>query len=177
MTRSAPPRLTLGLVAAAFLAPFLIAAALRFGGWQPHQTRNYGFLLDPPQPMSAVVARSATDGRVWVFENTEQAWTLLARIPPHCGVECRALLETLQRVRTALGRHAGRLHPFAIDPPPAGLAWPVLHLEGTLPEALSAAPARLPEVWLVDPHGYLVLRYPEGFDPNGLRRDLSRLIK
>jgi hypothetical protein len=29
----------------------------------------------------------------------------------------------------------------------------------------------------VDPHGYLVMRYAEGFDPNGLRRDLARLIK
>ena len=32
-------------------------------------------------------------------------------------------------------------------------------------------------VVLVDPSGYMALRYPEGFDPSGLRKDLGKLVK
>ena len=32
-------------------------------------------------------------------------------------------------------------------------------------------------VWLVDPNGFVVLRYAPGFDPGDLRTDLARLLK
>ena len=31
--------------------------------------------------------------------------------------------------------------------------------------------------WLVDPNGFVVLRYAPGFDPGDLRSDLARLLK
>ena len=32
-------------------------------------------------------------------------------------------------------------------------------------------------VYLIDPNGFLVMRYAQGFDPSGLRKDLARLLK
>ena len=32
-------------------------------------------------------------------------------------------------------------------------------------------------VYLADPNGYLILRYAPGFNPSGLRKDLSRVVK
>jgi hypothetical protein len=32
-------------------------------------------------------------------------------------------------------------------------------------------------VWLIDPNGFVVLRYAPGFDPGDLRTDLARLLK
>ena len=37
-------------------------------------------------------------------------------------------------------------------------------------------PAGTP-VYVVDPHGFVVLRYAPGFDPGGLRMDVARLLK
>ncbi len=37
-------------------------------------------------------------------------------------------------------------------------------------------PAGTP-VYVVDPNGFVVLRYAPGFDPGGLRADLARLLK
>src|SRR5690606_14621812 len=104
--------------------------------------------------------------------------TLLAQLPTRCGAGCRETLEVLPNVRTALARHAPRLHPFLLggDQAEAG-PFPRIELGGELPAPLRGSPAEGGQVWLVDPHGYLVLRYAEGFDPNGLRKDLSRLIK
>lgn len=168
-------RLTLLLVAVAFLTPFIAAAVLRFGGWQPVETRNYGSLLQPPLSMAAAVGEQA-DGQRWVWENTEYRWTLLARTPAACDAACTERLAVLRNVRTSLARHAPRLHLFRIDGE-ASEGFAALRLSGDLPAPLRTPVEQDVEVWLVDPHGYLVLHYPAGFDPSGLRRDLSRLIK
>ncbi|MFA5683760.1 MAG: hypothetical protein WCZ65_05405 [Lysobacteraceae bacterium] len=167
------------LVAVLFLTPFFVAVALRFGGWEPPRTRNHGALLDPPLPMHVVPARQS--GEDWVWENTERHWSLLVQVPAHCDATCAAALDPLPNVHLAQGRHMPKLHPFRLaggaDLSADQLPWPQLTVEGDLPGGLDALPAALPRVWLVDPHGYLVMRYDEGFDPSGLRRDLSRLIK
>lgn len=168
-------RLTLLLVAVVFLTPFVIAMVLRFGGWQPGQTRNHGDLLQPPLPMAEVVGERE-DGSRWTWQNTEHEWTLLARTPEPCEGDCADSLALLVNVRTTLARHAPRLHMFRVDAPAVpGLA--TLRLAGDLPAPFRAQVEQGVEVWLVDPHGFLVLHYPVGYDPSGLRRDLSRLIK
>jgi len=32
-------------------------------------------------------------------------------------------------------------------------------------------------VYVIDPNGFVILRYAPGFDPSGLRADLSKLLK
>jgi hypothetical protein len=183
-------RWQLVLIALLFLTPFAAAVLLRFGDWQPPRTRNHGELLAPPLPMHTIVA-TREDGSAWVFENVEREWSLLLRMPARCGAPCVETLEVLPRVREAQGRHAGKLHVFewvagshgdaghgdaAAAPPHPRFA--PLTLAGDLPEPLlQPAPAELPELWLVDPHGYLVMHYPPEFDPSGLRKDLARLVR
>jgi hypothetical protein len=182
------------LIALLFLLPFAAAVVLRFGGWEPPRTRNHGELLAPPLPMAAVTATRA-DGSDWTFENVEREWSLLLRLPRDCAEPCRERLAVLPRVREAMGRHAGKLHLFALvdatgdmphesvllaagDDPAARHRFDPMALAGELPAALRQPPAaELPELWLVDPHGYLVMHYPAGFDPNGLRKDLARLVR
>jgi hypothetical protein len=174
------PRSKLGLIVALFMLPFLAAVVLRFGGWQPPQTRNHGELLQPPLPMQAVTA-TTVDGASWVFENIDRQWSLLVRLPERCDAACTEQLGVLPNVQLALGRHAPKLHMFRIDDgaaAPSGTTLPPLRLAGARPAPLhDARPTTMPELWLVDPHGFLVMRYPAGFDPSGLRRDLARLVR
>ncbi|MCB1554701.1 MAG: hypothetical protein KDJ14_12910 [Xanthomonadales bacterium] len=170
--RSAWPLL---LLATAFLSPFLAAVVMRFGGWQPTSTRNVGELIQPPVSMHEVSARRADDGSAWSFENTEQHWSLLLRLPSPCNADCTATLELVRNVGVSMGRHQSRISFWQIDSTEDS-PFSALVLDGPRPDAWTAAPSA-PEVWLVDPHGYLVLHYPAGFDPRGLRRDLGRLIK
>lgn len=177
MSETSRSRWPLLLVAGVFLLPFVLAVILRFGGWQPTQTRNFGTLLDPPLSMQAVRAERA-DGSTWSFENQDHHWSLLLRRPPDCGADCTAQLALLPNVRTSMGRHQGRITLFDLvdeaQVPTAGFE--ALHLRAAPPEPLRAAPSGV-EVWLVDPHGYLVLHYPAGFEARELRLDLGRLIK
>lgn len=173
MTASTRSQRQLLLIAVLFLTPFIAAVVMRFGGWEPPRTRNHGELLAPPLSMEAVTA-SRADGSRWVWENVDRQWSLLLQLPGECDASCREAAGLLANVRQALGRHAEKLHMFEID---ASGILPALALNGVLPAPLTEAPAAGPQVWLVDPHGYLVMRYREGYDPSGLRRDLSRLVK
>jgi len=170
--------LKLGLVAVLFLSPFFVAVGMRFGGWQPAQTRNFGELLAPPLSMAEVTATQA-EGSHWTWVNIDRRWTLLLQLPAECAQACIETVEVLARVRESLGRRVDKLVPFALSEGSSAVAPDLarLTLTGALPTQIDERPVALPQVWLVDPHGYLVMRYREGFDPSGLRRDLARLIK
>ena len=89
-----------------------------------------------------------------------------------CGTTYSRCLPSPAALRTGGGSPWEGSHQVS---PYEGFA--ALRLSGELPPPLQTPVGQDVEVWLVDPHGYLVLHYPAGFDPNGLRRDLSRLIK
>ena len=119
---------------------------------------------------------ASTAQGTWVFVNTEHEWSLLLRSAERCDQACGELVELIPNVRRSMGRHVNRLHLFSLDAASASDQLPLLSLQ-SLPEPMIERPAKGAEVWLVDPHGYLVMHYPSGFDPSGLRKDLSRLIR
>ncbi len=173
MTASTRPTKQLVLIVLLFFTPLIAAVVMRFGGWEPPRTRNFGELLAPPLSMEGVAARLA-DGQPWPWVNFDRNWTLLLQLPASCSDPCQTAAAVLPTVQYALGRHAHKLHAYQLSS--TGPLQP-LALQGSLPAPLQEVPTEQPQVWLVDPHGYLVMRYREGFDPNGLRRDLARLIK
>lgn len=171
-TRSRWPLLVLALV---FLLPFITAVVLRFGGWQPEQTRNLGELLQPPLPMTAA-AVSASDGSAIDFVNLDHRWALLVLPASQC-TGCDQAYQLLRNVRASLGRHQDRLDLYLLGDGDGVEGFQRLRIAASAPPELTRAPEQGVAAWLVDPHGFLALRYPGGFDARHLRRDLSRLIK
>ena len=174
-------RLTLLLIAVFFLGSFGVAAALFFGGWKPHQTRNVGEMLDP-YPDLRDLALVRADGQPWTWQPALRHWHVIVAPPADCGAPCWQLLEALNRVWLSEGRHADKLQVLWFGQlPPRAPSFPGLvpmqasaELQARLPDL--ARPDALP-VYLADPNGYLVLRYPPGFNPSGLRKDLGRVLK
>ena len=174
-------RLVLLLVAAMFLGSFLVAAALRFSGWSPQHTRNFGELLQPPRPLGGI-ALHRIDGAPYPWAPERNRWRLLALPAPGCTTACARTLDVLHRAWLSMGQKADRLDVLWVGPLPAGapsfrslvVIAPDARLAAELPEA-SRADA-LP-VYLVDPSGYVALHYRPGFDPSGLRKDLGKLLK
>ncbi|MEO6064244.1 MAG: hypothetical protein ABIP49_00490 [Lysobacterales bacterium] len=171
------------LIAAIFAAPLVAAWWLFASGWKPAASRNHGYLYAPAQDFRGVSARTAT-GRDIVWENPERRWHLLLIAPPECDARCASMLDTVRRVWVGLGRHASDVELHFVGTPDAAArtllsrhkAFDVVSLTaGALPPP-AASGAGLP-VYLVDPHGYLVMRFDAGFEPGGLRRDLQRLLR
>ena len=174
-------RATLLIVAAMFLGSFGVAAALFFGGWRPESTRNFGEWFEPYRDLRGIALVRA-DGTPFAWEPARRGWSLVDAPPADCGAACVEMLDLLDRVRRSEGRHADRLQVLWVGELPPGATG----FDGLVPlQASAGLQAQLPEVatpqalpvYLADPNGWLVLRYAPGFDPSGLRKDLSRVLK
>jgi len=174
-------RITMIVVTAMFFASFGLALYLIRSGWQPTATRNAGELLQPPVELGELGLRHA-DGRPFGWEPQRRLWRVVVLPPADCGEPCLVMADNLHRVWMSEGRDADRLQMLWFGEVPQGA--PVFR--ALLPMQPSPAlRARLPAshedgslaVYLIDPSGFLVMRYAPGFDPTGLRRDLGRLLK
>lgn len=169
-------------VVALFALPFLLAVLLRFGGWQPTNTRNYGELLQPPQALASGVFH-LLDGKPYEWQPTKRRWHLVLLPSSTCLNQCAVKADVMRRVWISEGRLADKLDVLWMG------KWPesVERFEGLREVRLAAAinhqDLLVPRVAeqmtaaLVDHNGFLVMRYPLDFDPNGVRKDLGRLVK
>jgi len=181
MTPQQRSRLLLVLVVLAFGAPFVTAVVLRFGGWQPGQTRNYGTLVQPPQDWNAMPLR-LLDGSDYRFDPVARRWQLLVLAPSPCLENCREQADVLRRLWISEAHRADKLDVLWPGRWPEGLERFSGLREIDLPEALRAqvpvaAGEDAPAAALIDHNGFLVMTYAPGFEPRRLRRDLDRLVK
>jgi len=176
-------RLTLIGLFVLFFGTALVAGILRFVGWQPEGLRNHGELLQPPADLRGITPRLA-DGGEYPWHGPEgKRWRIALAPPADCAQPCVDLLADLDKVWRLFGHDADEVHvlwigaaPPATAPHPASLH--VLQADAALLAALPQRqdPAGVP-VYVIDPNGFVILRYPPGFDPVGLRSDVAKLLK
>lgn len=169
------------LIVAIFAAPLLIALALSLSGYRPKAEKNYGELLEPPVSFAEV--KGEANGQPIAWNTAEGYWHVLLLTPPNCTAECLRLVDEMRRVWVGLARAAPRVRMLYVGEPDAATVEAAKAFEQLSFATLTGAavPARpsgtRASAYLVDPYGYLVLRYPEGFDPISFRNDLKKLIK
>lgn len=174
-------RIALLVVFALFFGGFLIAGALRFSGWRPDGMKNNGELLEPPADLRGLTPQ-LVEGGEYRWNPAERTWRIVVPATADCGAACGRLAADIELVRELFTKDADRVHLLWIGDYPADAPrTPALRLLQDAPalrEALprSVDPAGVP-VYVVDPNGFVVLRYAPGFDPGHLRTDLSRLLK
>jgi hypothetical protein len=175
-------RRTLILVALIFASPMLLAAVLIAGGWMPEGRRNYGVLIDPPVSVATTTATLQT-GDVFTFTTPQWHWTLLVRMPAQCDQPCLDRLDQLGNLRISLGRHAAKLRIAINQSPPSNSVLGRASGVYVVPQWPVTAAQLLPEsnqsftLALVDPAGYLMMRYDAQADLARVRKDLGKLIR
>ena len=173
-------------IGALFFGSMLLAGILRFSGWQPPATKAHGELLHPPGDLRAVTAQLATGG-VYRWRQPQRTWRIALAPPPDCTDACARVGQQLLTVWQLLGADSDRVHVLWIGTPPAsvprGGALRVLEPSDALRTGLPRLQPASGEardgvpVYVIDPNGFVILRYAPGFDPAGLREDLSKLLK
>jgi hypothetical protein len=169
----------LGLVAL-FLVPMLVAGILRFTDRHPEINRQKGELLAPYADLRNAAPRLAAGG-TYAWNPEARTWRILVPAPARCDAKCAQLAAGLDKVRALAGRDMPRVDILWLGAHPANL--PNSGVRVLADDA--ALRARLPRaddprgtpVYVVDPNGFVVLRYAPGFDLGDLRTDLSRLLK
>ena len=173
-------RLILVALAALFLVPMLVAGILRFTDRHPAINRQKGELLQPPADLRDATPRLAAGG-TYAWNPEARTWRILVPAPAQCDAKCVQLAEGVDKVRALAGRDMIRVDILWLGAHPANL--PTGGVRVLADDA--ALRARLPRaddphgtpVYVLDPNGFVVLRYAPGFDIGDMRTDLSRLLK
>lgn len=175
-------QLKLLLILALFAAPFLLAdVAFRY--WKPDSFSNYGELVEPVEFQPTGLRAPA--GGPFDLAGLRGKWVFLLVQPGDCAEACRQNLYLMRQVRQATGREQARIERLLIAARPLAAELAAEH-EG-LRQAQVAQPAGLTaqlaggdalgRVYLVDPLGRLVLRYPLAPDGSRMLKDVQRLLK
>jgi hypothetical protein len=171
------------LIFACCAAP-VVASYWAYYGLQPARRVNYGELL--PVVRAPEVQATQPDGRALSLAAFRGKWVLLQVDTGACAEACLKKLYATRQARTMQNAEAERIvrvwlvrdsaAPSAtLLAEHAGLA--VAHVP---PESLRWLPAaRSPDdyVYLLDPLGNVMMRFPADPDIKALSRDLARLLK
>jgi cytochrome oxidase Cu insertion factor (SCO1/SenC/PrrC family) len=179
-------RLLVGL-AVLFFAPVGVAFYLYYGaaGFSPVHRVNRGALVEPPRELPAealpLEGGGSTDAHF-----LEVKWTLLYVDAGACAETCRRKLYETRQVRLALDRDMPRVQRVFValgaccDTPFLSREHPDLITvrAGSTDALVTALPeAGAGRVYVVDPHGNLMMYYAPESPPQGLLEDMKRLLK
>ena len=172
-------RRTLLVLAAVMLAPIIASYAVYY--MFPREPRaNYGLLL-PTGPAPAI-AGTRPDGSPFHLEDLRGRWVMLASGNGDCDAACERKLYATRQARTMQGKEQDRVVRawFVLDdtaPSAALLArHPGLIVVRVPVTALANLPGGAGPIYVIDPLGNLVLRYPDDSDIKGIARDLARVL-
>jgi hypothetical protein len=181
-------RMLLLVIIAIFLGSMLLAGALRFSGWRPAGMKNHGELLQPPVDLRARTPELA-DGGDYHWNPAARTWRIVLAPPAGCTEACTTLAQDIDIVWKLMGRNADHVDVLWLcaepgcsapaplrDDPSLRLLHPDPALRAALPRVDTASATGMP-VYVIDPNGFVILRYAPGADPAGLRADLAKLLK
>jgi hypothetical protein len=165
------PALKVGAIVAVCAAPVLLGWLAYEERWIPGRQANYGELL-APRPLAGPLAP------------LRGKWLLVTFDAAACGPACERKLYVVRQVRRAQGKDAERVERLWLvtdgGKPRAELltALDGGHVAAATAELEHAFPGRPAEhIYLVDPLGNLMMRYPAQPDPSRMIKDLERLLK
>jgi hypothetical protein len=185
MTRSGRWKMLLLLLACA--AP-VIASYFTYYVIRPEGRRNYGELIDPQLPLPAFTGVDA-NGRAVPLTQLKDQWLFISVADSACDEACQKHLYVQHQLREGLGKDKDRLDWVWLRTGAPELAEPlkkatasatVLHVDEKLLATwlTPAAGQRLQDhLYVVDPIGNWMMRFPANADPKQVKRDLDRLLR
>lgn len=155
---------------------------------RPQGRTNYGELIQPQRAIPALSGVNA-QGQTVPLASLKDQWLLISVGDSACNERCQRHLYLQHQLRETLGREMDRLdwvwlRTGAVELSPAlreaTQSAAVLHMERT--EIASwlepAAGAQLEDhLYVVDPLGNWMMRFPVDLEPKQVQRDLNRLLR
>ena len=177
------------LLVAVTLAPIL-ASYFAYYVMPPSGRTNYGTLVEPQRTVSAMPA-TGLDGAAFDLRSLKGKWVLVIADSGACDEHCQSKLFHMRQQRTMTGKQREEIERvwFITDRAPLSTAL-LREYEGTrfvrvderdigsllaLPDAGNAS--LRDHIWVIDPLGNLMLRWPRNPDPKGTKGDIARLLK
>ena len=178
------PRTKFLLMLGFFAAP-MFAAWLAYFGWHPDKHKNYGSLLKVTPLMQT--EGTSVDGSRFSLGALKGKWVMVYIGAASCNDTCQKQLYYMRQSRLVLGKDQDRVARVWVL---ADQGQPDAALLGTHPGLVVWRPvqasflnqfpaerAGATHIYLVDPLGNLMMRFPENVDPKRLIKDMKLLLK
>ncbi|MXS81193.1 Cytochrome oxidase Cu insertion factor, SCO1/SenC/PrrC family [Nitrosomonas eutropha] len=182
VTRS---RLTLIILILVILSPIVISSILHRWDFRPDQTVNYGELLEV-KPLQGT-ATNLKDNTIFRSRQLKGTWSLLTIDSGKCDGYCQEKLYIMRQIRLAQNVDKDKVQRIwlindDIKPNPEIMD----KYEGTrlvlaqgrnLLDEFPFVSRQDDHIYVIDPMGNLMMRYPKDPDPKKMIGDLKRLLK
>ena len=167
----------------------LIASYLTYYVIKPEGRTNYGALIDPRQHPMPPLGVTTLDGKPADLDAYKGKWIMLQADSGDCAEACRNKQLQQRQLRLIQGKEMDRVERvwLVTDDKPIDTVL-LREYDGT--RVLRADPARLKQwlpveqgaavtdhVYMIDPLGNLMLRFPKNPDPNKMKKDVSKLLR
>ncbi|WP_285428415.1 hypothetical protein [Pseudomonas sp. lyk4-R2A-8] len=159
------------------IGPMVLATLMyKLQFWVPDSRSYHGEMIGDGQTRADIGVQA-----------DEQRWQLLVTAPTACATDCRQLVYLARQLQIGLGRDASRASHALASAQPLSADYDA-RLKAEYPQLQryvldlstftrnAAAPGEA-QLWIVDPHGNLVLRYDATVKGKDLLNDLRHLLK
>ncbi|TVT82236.1 hypothetical protein [Pseudomonas sp. H3(2019)] len=170
-------RWQLVLILLMVIGPMILATGMyKLQFWVPDGRSYHGELIGNGQSRAELGVQA-----------DEDRWQMLVTAPQDCSVDCQQLVYLARQIQVALGRDASRAsHALAVAQPLSADYEDKLKREypqlQRYPLDLSTYTKNVQgkgsaQLWIIDPHGNLVLRFDPTVKGKDLLNDLRHLLK
>ena len=168
----------------------LIFSYLTYYVIKPSGRTNYGALIDPRQyPIPTTLGATTLDGKPTGLDAYKGKWIMLQAAPGDCQEQCKKQLVAMRQLRLMTGKDRERVERvwLVTDNTPLDiqlmkviegahmLRVPAPAVNGWLP--VEPGGNVLDHMYLIDPLGNLMMRFPKDADPAKVKKDIGKLLK
>lgn len=190
-TPPSPPKKSnwiLFLVLAVCAAP-MVLSYLTYYVIKPEGRTNYGDLIDPRAHPIPDLGSTAVDGKPATLDDFKGKWILLQVNAGQCDKACEDKLYYMRQLRLTQGKEMERVERVWLITDAAALDTALMKkYDGTRLLRVDAKKlaAWLPvdagtqasdHLYMIDPLGNLMMRFPKDPDANKIKKDITRLLK
>ncbi|MES2069035.1 MAG: cytochrome C oxidase subunit I [Pseudomonadota bacterium] len=156
---------------------------------KPEGRTNYGAILDPRQYPMPKLGSILLGGEARELDAYKGKWIMLQVDSGACAEACQKKLYDMRQLRLIQGKEMDRVERVWLitDDQPIDTAL-IREYDGTSmlrakPELLKAwLPAEAgtsisDHIYIIDPLGNLMMRFPKDADPNKIKKDIIKLLK
>lgn len=167
----------------------LIFSYLTYYVIKPEGRTNYGVLLDPRAYPMPALGLNTLEGKALTLEAYKGKWIMLQVDEAECREACQKKLYDMRQLRTATGKERERIERVWLVTDDKPLDTIIMReYDGTrmlrvqsealkrwLPVEPGATMAD--HIYMIDPLGNLMMRFPKNADANKIKKDIAKLLK
>ncbi|NML33210.1 SCO family protein [Paraburkholderia antibiotica] len=177
------------LLAVICAAPIAISYFMYYVVKPSGGTTNYGTLIEPQRPIPEALTVTGEDGKPLQLSSLRGHWLMISVDGSACDKACVTKLYFMRQIRAAQGPERERVMEVWLRTDADKVA-DVIQTAYPDTDMLIADPTQvaawLPadtgtqvtdHIYLVDPNGNLMMRFPKDANPSKIKSDLTKLLK